>query len=261
MKWAPLGLFALGCAGPEDGHLSRLTRAWAAETAQLASPAVTATSLASALSASLCVSSAEDGPASLQVGDSLPLMPALDAALGSPVIEAISTESGLSMVLSGVRLLDREDQWLRISASEDAGQFSVELDALVDDGSDTVEVAKLVAFGQLRLEVRPDCAETQSLVRGKALWIDTQDRRHDVQLPADSELGGDLSVGGDIPYLPSAGALGWSAKIEGQERSITTEDAGEIRVDTPDDEVPMARWPVVARGPGWSGTALTEIAP
>ncbi len=254
--------FVLGCAqSGNSGPLSRLSRAWAVQTADSASMSVTSTALLGALSAALCVHRADDELLLLGPGDLLPLEPSLQEALGSPQIEQLEVEYALTIVLSGVDVLDRTDQWLRISSVEDGSQFTVELDALIDDGSDNIQVERLVSFGQLRLDLDGNCTARQTLIRGKALWIDEDSRRHDVQIPADSELGGDLAMGGDVPYLPTSGALGWSARYEGQDRSVTTEDAGEIRVDTPDDPVPAARWPVVARGPGWSGTAFTSVAP
>jgi hypothetical protein len=261
MRWIGLAVLSFGCASTEDTQLSRLTRAWAVETAEAAGPAVTATVLMGALSAALCAHRADEDFLALGSGDELPLHPALEAALGSPKIEAMGVEGGLSLVLTGVDVLDRTAQLLRIKGTEDGTQYSVEIDALIDDGVDAVEVAKLVSFGQLRLDLDSGCSSDQSLARGKALWIDTTERRHDVQLPADSELGGDLSFGGPVPYLPRSGAIGWSARVDGQERTVTSEDAGEIRVDSPDGEVPTGRWPVIARGPGWSGNTFTLLEP
>ena len=261
MRWIGLAVLSFGCAVPEATQLSRLTRAWAVETADAAGPAVTATMMMGALSAALCVHRGDEDFASLASGDELPLKPSLQAALGSPTIEEISSEGGLSLVLTGVDVLDRTAQLLRIKGTEDGTQYSVEIDALIDDGTEVVEVAKLVSFGQLRLDLDNGCVKSQSLARGKALWIETTERRHDVQLPADSELGGDLSFGGPVPYLPATGAIGWSARVDGQERSVTSEDAGEIRVDTLDGELPIGRWPVIARGPGWSGNTFTLLEP
>jgi len=256
-----IGCIGLGCAEQSNSHLSRLTRAWAVETADAASPAVTGTIVLSALASSLCVQQDDPEFLALEVGDNLPLSPMLSQALGNPELAEFSSNATLKLTLLGVDVLDRTEQWLRITGLVDGNHYSIDIDALIDDGSAEVEPARLTAFGQLRLELDGACSTQQSLVRGKALWIDTLDRRHDVNIPADSDLGGDLAMSGEIPYLPSSGALGWSTRIDGQERSVTTEDAGEIRVDTPDDEVPAARWPVVARGPGWSGTAFTDLAP
>ncbi len=261
MRWVLPVLLGLGCAESDDETLSRLTRAWAVETAEEASSSMTSTTLLAALSATLCWQRDDADFLALQAGDLLPMPASLRKALGRPDISEVSTGSSLQLTLSGVDILDRTDQWLRITGVEEGSQYSVELDALIDDGSTNIEVARLSVFGQLHLSLEGSCTEEQALARGKALWIDSSDRRHDVAVPADAELGGDLSLGGDVPYLPSSGSLGWSARVEGQERSVTTEDAGEIRVDNPYDPVPTARWPVVARGPGWSGTAFTELAP
>lgn len=95
------------------------------------------------------------------------------------------------------------------------------------------------------------------MVSGNALFIAEDGRRQEVKVPADSEFGSDLIMDADTPWVPIGGVLGWSARIDAQSRSITTEDAVDLRIDSDG----MWRWPVDVHGPDWSGTALTSIQP
>ena len=118
MRLLCLALVTTGCMESSDEPLSRLTRAWAVQTAEVASPAVTATTLLAGLAAALCTQRESPDFLQLQAGDALPLGTALGAGLGDPVIHELSTESSLQVVLSGVDVLDRDDQLSLIHISE-----------------------------------------------------------------------------------------------------------------------------------------------
>ena len=115
----------------------------------------------------------------------------------------------------------------------------------------------LEGFGHASLTVASGCSDSSSFVSGEAIWVEADGRRHEVRLPADSDLGSSVLFDASTPWLPVAGAVAWKAKVEGQDRSITTDDASEIRIDDGGD----AQWPVIVHGPNWSGAGLTRIAP
>ena len=48
-------------------------------------------------------------------------------------------------------------------------------------------------------------------------------------MPADQDLGSELVLSDDVPWLPLSGALSWAARVDNQRRSMTSEDATEIR--------------------------------
>jgi hypothetical protein len=248
----------MGCAQTEP-PLSRLVQAWAADTAEQAAAPMTGTLVLAALAAELCAASAIDSWDDLGAGQELPVSPQLRDALGSPVVHSaeFSDAAVAQVVLADVDIAGRFGQWLRVTLNAQEEQLSVEFAPLVADESESTETARLDGFGQISLNVQSECTSERSLVGGSALWIDEENRRHEVKLPADQELGSDLVFGADVPWIPVSGGISWEARIDKQRRTITTEDAGEIRTN----DAFQRRWPVMVHGPDWSGTALTVIAP
>jgi hypothetical protein len=126
---------------------------------------------------------------------------------------------------------------------------------LLESGAGDVE--RLEGLGHASLAVAAGCSESSAFVSGEAIWVEADGRRHEVRLPADSDLASSVLFESSAPWLPVAGAIAWKGKVEGQDRSITTDDASEIRIDEDGD----AQWPVTVYGPSWSGEGLTRIAP
>ena len=249
---------SFGCA-PTGPPLSRLVQAWAADTAEQAATPITGTLLLAAVAGEFCVASSEDSWAEMEPGDELPVSLKLRNALGIPVIHSMEFDEATvtQMVLTDVDIAGREGQWLRLTLNPQTDNYAVEFAPLVADDEIGTETARLDGFGQINLSVDVGCTAERSMVGGSALWIDEENRRHEVKLPADQELGSDLVFGDEVPWIPVSGGISWEARIDKQRRTITTEDAGEIRVNESSD----GRWPVVVHGPDWSGTALTTIAP
>jgi len=249
---------SVGCA-PTGPPLSRLVQAWAAETAEHASDPLTGTLVLAALTAELCSSELLDSLGEVENNTELSLSPQLQDALGAPKLYSLEySDAGVGqMMLSGVDIAGRTGQWLRVTLTTQEEQILAEYAALVDEPSGATEPARLDGFGQISLHVGTGCTNTRSMVGGSALWVDEENRRHEVKIPADQELGSDLVFGSDRPWIPVSGAISWEARIENQRRTVTTEDAAEIRMS----EDGESRWPVDVYGPDWSGTALTTIAP
>ncbi len=249
---------SLGCA-PTGPPLSRLVQAWAADTAEQAATPITGTLMLAALAGEFCVASSAEAWSAVEPGEELPVSMKLRDALGAPVIHSMEfDETAMAqMVLAEVDISGREGQWLRVNLNALSDSYAVEFAPLVADDGIGAEIARLDGFGQISLNVDLECTLERSMVGGSALWIDEENRRHEVKLPADQELGSDLVFGDETPWIPVSGGISWEARIDKQRRTITTEDAGEIRVDESLD----GRWPVVVHGPDWSGTALTTIAP
>jgi hypothetical protein len=189
----------------------------------------------------------------------LPISEALDDALGNPVLTGfeIQGSGAVNITLSGVRLAGREGQWLRVAAMTETDQYQLEFSPLVADEEEGDETARLDGYGQINLSVDDSCTPVRSMVSGNALFIAEDGRRQEVKIPADSEFGSDLIMDAETSWVPIGGVLGWSARIDTQARSITTEDAVDIRIDSDG----LWRWPVSVHGPDWSGTALTSIHP
>jgi hypothetical protein len=249
-------LFSCGEPGPP---MDRLTQAWAAETVARANAPLTHTLVLAAVVSELCVARDEASWIELEVGDPLPVSDMLSDVLGEPLIYSVEGEgTGTAVVvMSGLDLSDHAVEWLRLTVTVTEDRFQVEFDPLIGAGEEDSEVARMEGFGQITLAARSACTQSQALLSGSALWVDMEGRRHELKVPADTDLGTDLSFDGAIPWLPVAGAISWSARIEGQDRSLITEDAAEILVD----ETAKARWPVTVKGPDWSGAGLSAIEP
>lgn len=242
-----VGLIA-GC-GESGEPLSRLAKAWAAETSDRASDSMTASLVLSAIAVEVCIQSSA---ASIAWEPSS----ALAEALGEPQLEsseevAVGTQQ---FVWSGLQLAGRTQQWLRFTALLNADGVSIDFEPL-ESGDGSVE--RLEGFGHASLAVAAGCSESSAFVSGEAIWVEADGRRHEVRLPADADLASSVLFESSTPWLPVAGAIAWKARVEGQDRSITTDDASEIRVDDGGD----AQWPVTVHGPSWSGEGLTRIAP
>ena len=260
MSGLRLSALVLVVACGEPGlPMSRLTQAWAAQTVERASPPITTTLLLAGLAAELCAGREGSAWTDLESGEPLPITDALDDALGGPQVYSVEgLQAGATVVVvDGVDLSDHPVEWLRLTVTVTAELFQVAFDPLVADGADDVAVARMESVGQIGLVVNSGCSASQAWVSGSALLVDNDGRRHELKLPADSDLGSDLNFDGQIPWLPMAGAISWSSRIEGQDRSLVTADAAEILVDG----VGHARWPVTVRGPDWQGSGLSEISP
>jgi hypothetical protein len=249
---------SMGCA-PTGPPLSRLVQAWAADTAEQASAPMTGTLVLAAFAGELCFASATGSWDNLEPSDALPISRLLGDALGNPTIHSADYgDAGVAqMLLADVDIAGRTGQWLRVTINAQEDTFSVEFAPLVADEEVVTETARLDGFGQINLSVDSSCTAERSMVGGNALWIDHENRRHEVKMPADQELGSDMVFGDDVPWIPVSGGISWEARIDKQRRTITTEDADEIRVN----ESLVSRWPVVVHGPDWSGNVLTTIAP
>ena len=252
-------LICCGCAQSSGEPLSRLTQAWAVDTADQAVTSVTGTLVLSALAAHICARRNGTDVDALAAGEAFPIPDSLVAIMGSPVVHSVEPAEGewSQAVLENIRLAGRSGEWLRVLLTETEEQLSVEFAPLVDDEGADGEPARMAGFGQISITVEPDCTSERSVVSGKALWIDEDDRRHEVTMPADQELGSELVLSGDVPWLPLSGAINWEARIDKQRRSLTSEDATELRLT----DGGVARWPVGVYGPDWSGTAIMTIAP
>jgi hypothetical protein len=167
----------------------------------------------------------------------------------------IQGSGAVYVTLEGVRLAGREGQWMRMMAVAETDRYQLEFSPLVADEESGDEIARLDGYGQINLGVDDSCTPGRSMVSGSALFIAEDGRRQEIKLPADTELGSDLVMDDAVPWIPVGGSLGWKARIDGQARSITTEDAVDIRTD----EDGWGRWPVVVHGPDWTGSALTSI--
>ena len=252
-------LAALGCDQAAGPPLTRLTQAWAADTAEHAADSMTASLLLGALSSEICVQWAQGTAEEPVSGSPFLLSEPLSWALGEPVVHSVEldSEQWSQMVLSGINLMGLSDQWLRIQITEQDGDLTFDFAPLLDDNDVVDEPARLVGFGQSSLIVQSECMAQQTMVTGTALWIDTNNQRHELKLPADQELGSDIVFTEGLPWVPLSGGISWEARIDSQRRSITTEDADELRMNS----AGVGRWPVMVHGPDWSGSALVTIAP
>lgn len=256
----PSSVFIVGLAacGEPGVPLERVTKAWAAETANRAADSITGTLILAGLASELCVLG-RVVPGEWADPEILPISDALHEALGAPRVNGVESVSGdaVMVTLADVSMAGRTGQWLRFSMLTDDTTVQFDFDPLVADDDLGDETAQLEGFGHTSVSVGKGCSSEIAVVTGQALWVDRDGRNHDIKIPADSDLGTDLSLGGAAPWLPISGALSWEAKIDDQQRSMTTESGAEIRMDDAGD----ARWPVTVYGPDWTDTSLILIAP
>ncbi len=253
----------MACSVEEPDRLVRLTRAWAAETAEYSSPSLTGTVLMAGLANQLCKDQDTQAWSDLSPGQPLPITANFAGALGEPVVELVDAEDApaLFLLVSGVELLGRSETWLRINTVAATERYSVDIQVLEGMEAELDDVLRLPAYGQVGFEVDAACITARGTVRGTALWTDDHGGRQDVGIPADTDLGSAVAFDPGQPYLPVMGSMRWTARMGGQERTVTTEDAVELRVDASGEDLPIGRWPSIVRGAGWSGDAITVISP
>ncbi len=283
---------AAGCHPPGQ-LLTSVTEAWGEQTAGVASPAVTATLVMGGLAARLCMQDDAAAWRDLAAGDLPPIHPALLAALGEPVVDAVEVSGSGALVveLSGATLFDREDARVRFATAPSTSGFGFEATVLDARAADTGTVAA-DPFGMLAFDVQADCAPGRNRVEGTSQWTELDGRSHRVTLPADAELSAGVGFDNELPYLPVAGTAAWSGRVDGADRSLATYDAAEVAIleedggdtgaaarrpappdtggaDTGGDtglpdfsgELVRARWLGQAGGNGWTAQVSVLVAP
>jgi hypothetical protein len=115
----------------------------------------------------------------------------------------------------------------------------------------------------MSFSVVDDCASSSGRVSGKAEWTDLDGRRHELSLPDDPSIRSGLAYDTTYPYLPTIGTVGWSARLDEQDRNVTTVDASELQVEPGVDtgQAPAALWPVLVSGGDWSTESRLLIDP
>lgn len=215
-----------GCLPSGTSLIDAITDSWSQTTLEVAEPAVSAALLVAGLTAELCrADTTPDYWDALQPGDSLPLSPELDAALGEPRVESTATDGNIQVILEGVRIIDRDNAFLRFTVASSADAYALNVDVL--DGRNDAP------FAQLRFSVDQGCEgsiEDAVWVSGESRWTDLSGTTHTINLPADDGLSVGLNI--ECGFIPSAGTLSWQGVIEGQNRTIETSDAAEISFDT-----------------------------
>ncbi len=206
-----------GCLPADNQLLSNLTETLAEQTVAYASPSIHAALLVSGLTSELCrkqINWSED----VALNTSPPLSAELLEALGNPIVDEIEPQ----VLLRGVRIMDRENAYLRFDTTRSDSTY--ELTAEVVDGREEAP------FGSLNFSIGGDCGDSDTVwLAGDAEWTDLDLIRHSIAIPADDAF--DLGLKFDCSYLPSipkGGTLLWSGRVEGQERSFTTKDAAEV---------------------------------
>ena len=220
------GLLLLGACLPESTRtFDALTENWSLSTLVVAEPAITAALMVSGLTSELChLNITPDYWSTVSKGDTLPLSTELDSALGNPHIDSVVTDDSTQITLAGVRIIDRDNAFLRFSIAKSTDTYA--LNVYVLDGRNDVP------FGQIQMSISETCegSLTDSVwVSGEARWTDLTDLTHTVNLPADDGLSVGLNL--NCGFVPSAGTLSWKGSINDQARSIETSDAAEIVFD------------------------------
>ena len=266
---ALLPLLLLPACLPDDsGILDAITDSWSTSTLEIAEPAISAALLVAGVTAELCRADiATDDWEALGTGDTLPLSAELEAALGAPLIDQISTDGNVQVTLEGVRIIDRDNAFLRFTVASSPDAYALNVDVL--DGRNDVP------FGQLRLSIDQGCdgvVPGAVWVAGEARWTDLSGLTHTINLPADDGLSIGLNI--DCGFIPNAGTLSWQGSIEGQTRAIETSDAAEITLyasdgtSEPDEDDVLcerivgrseARWPGTVRGGGGEWSVSSEL--
>lgn len=241
-------LLGLGCATQPEQPLDALLDGLAQEAALAAGSAVTATLLVSAVGIEVCASK-EDLWSEVAVGDPAPLSELLSAALGEPVVGAVLPDEDAAsgtLTLTGARLLDQDDVTLMLVAYGDGEGLALGATAATDS-----------AVGAVSVDVLGGCKEV-GRASGEATWTDATGREHVLRFPKNPDDA--LIFEGEVPWLPTAGDLVWSASVRSATYSINADDASTVTVLEQGD-LPQASWPATVTSEYGSAEAVIPIAP
>ncbi len=216
----------LGACATDLGTLSALAEEYATRTVEASTPGLRSSLALGALSAELCVDQASTGWSEVVVGEDLPLSAELAEVLDTPRVDSFSDEGAvIELSLSGLSLLDQTDARLRLK---------------ITDGSDTngplqisgtaVGATDETVLGTITYELGSDCAEIRTRLFGTAIW-QLGETTHSYALPSADAEDSSLTWPGVVPWLPGAGSVKWTGIVDGQERSILTDDASEMVED------------------------------
>lgn len=262
-----LSLLMLTACVPEGDTLTALAEAWADETVSVAGPSVTAALVMGGMATELCKHRVDDVWEGVEAGDIPPFSPVMLQALGmgTSVVD-IQDFGGASrqVTLQPITISDREQAFLRFSTNPSADSFGIEATAF-DGKIEDADSGSREPFGRMSFTVRSDCQVAVGLVQGNGRWTDLDERTHEIAIPADSSLSTGVLFDEAWPYIPNSGTLAWSARIDGQERTVTAYDAGDVVFEGDGqgdlETLPRARWPAVVRGADWDADAAVPIAP
>jgi hypothetical protein len=246
---------------PGDEPFASLVDAWAEETAELASPALTGALVIGGLAAEYCYDWNSFDWLSVGPGDGLPASALTTEALGNPeLLEVVSFgESSVQVTVAGLRIMDRDSASMRFSATPGSAEFTFE--AQVFDGKiEDPDVELGEPFGRVAFKVKSDCVSGRNRVQGTARWTDLGERTHTLSLPADVQFSSGVGFDEEISYLPKSGTLSWSSRIDGQERTFTSYDGADVQLDE-SAEMPSALWPGVVKGPDWLQELAFKVEP
>ena len=97
--------------------------------------------------------------------------------------------------------------------------------------------------------------------------MDEEQRSHSLDLPSDSDLSSGMRFSRKLTYVPSSGSLSWQGRLNGQDVSLTTDDAeGLDYIEASGDtggtgEQAVPQWQALVRTADWSVTAWVPIDP
>lgn len=245
----PLPLLALlACGEQPDEPLEAVQEGLAREVALAAGPGVTATLLVAAVASEACAT--QDGLwAEVEPGDPAPFAETLALALGEPTVVGVERTDArtVALALEGAALLGWSELTLLLDAAGDGEGLSLSASASVDGER----------VGEAALSVLQGCEDVPR-TKGEASWTDAEERRHAITFPLDE--GASLALDGAVPWLPSAGDLGWSGAVREVSAEIETEDAAGITVDA-EGALAGASWPALVTRQDQSWSAWVPIAP
>ncbi|RME27393.1 MAG: hypothetical protein D6798_04665, partial [Deltaproteobacteria bacterium] len=212
-----LALAGTACL-PGGDTLARLQAAYGADTAARLEDPLTATVLAGALGADLCVTSGTGAWSAVRAGDAPPLSYELADALGAPVVGEVSEASALEIRLDEVAIMGGTDRIVRLTAV-DGSPFTVTGTVADPDGGQV---------GRFDLSVVDGCSSQWARASGSATWTDAAGVEHSLDFPPESVGEGGLDWPGEAGWLPATGTVAWTARIDSEPRSFTSADASGI---------------------------------
>jgi hypothetical protein len=138
-------------------------------------------------------------------------------------------------------------------------QAEARLRLKITDGSDSntplqisgtaVGASDETVLGTISYELGSDCAAIRTRLYGTAVW-QYDELSHSFALPAADSEDSSLTWPGVVGWLPGTGSVKWTGVVDGQERSILTDDASEMVEDQGG-----ALWGAVVSGPYDRGVA------
>lgn len=213
----------LGACATDLGTLGVLADEYANRTIEASTPGLQTALGLGALSAWICTDLAPAGWDGVVIAEPLPLSKGLTAVLGQPLVERFSDAGSVIE--------------LNVSPVEINGVEPARVQLVFTDGSETSEPLQVsgnilvaetnVPLGTINYELGTDCEDVRTRLYGTATWA-SEEGSYSYALPTADGDETAMIWPGVAGWLPGAGSVKWTGTVDGQERTLTTDDASQM---------------------------------